>query len=61
MARFRSIPEAGAFDFTVLNTHLDHVSESQRQLGASLVLARALFETAKVEGGGVVVTGDFNR
>ncbi|KAH8118710.1 mannose-6-phosphatase [Phellopilus nigrolimitatus] len=45
--------------FVLLNTHLDDQSEDQRQLGASLILARARYEAVK-QGGPVIVTGDFN-
>ena len=44
----------------ILNTHLDNDSEEQRQLGASLVLARARYEAAQNRGI-IIVTGDFNR
>ncbi|KAL0562677.1 hypothetical protein V5O48_019406, partial [Marasmius crinis-equi] len=45
--------------FSYLNTHLDDQSDEQRQLGASLLLARARYE-AVVNGGPVFITGDFN-
>lgn len=46
--------------FTLLNTHLDDQSDSQRKLGASLILTRAKFEALRT-GGVVLITGDFNR
>jgi endonuclease/exonuclease/phosphatase family metal-dependent hydrolase len=44
---------------TVLNTHLDHESEAQRKLGASLILHRARYarHTTQMP---VFVMGDFN-
>jgi endonuclease/exonuclease/phosphatase family metal-dependent hydrolase len=44
---------------TVLNTHLDHVSDEQRKYGASLLLIRGRYEAATYEGP-VFLTGDFN-
>lgn len=44
---------------TVLNTHLDHVSDDQRKYGASLLLVRGRYEAA-TSGGPVFLTGDFN-
>ena len=46
-------------NFTVLNTHLDHRSDAQRQLGASLILTRAKYEAYATDGP-VFVMGDFN-
>jgi endonuclease/exonuclease/phosphatase family metal-dependent hydrolase len=45
--------------FTLLNTHLDDQSDSQRKLGASLILRRANYEAATTKRP-VLVTGDFN-
>ncbi|KAF8628051.1 hypothetical protein AX17_006055 [Amanita inopinata Kibby_2008] len=44
---------------TLLNTHLDHQSDNQRRLAASLLLTRARYE-AVATGGPVFITGDFN-
>jgi len=44
---------------TVLNTHLDHVSDEQRKYGASLLLIRGKYE-ASTSKGPVLLTGDFN-
>ena len=44
----------------MLNTHLDHKSDEQRRLGASLLLRRAWFEAATTENP-VFLLGDFNR
>jgi endonuclease/exonuclease/phosphatase family metal-dependent hydrolase len=44
---------------TVINIHLDDQSDTQRQLGASMLRMRAQFEAAKY--GPVVLAGDFNR
>lgn len=56
MARFRS--ESGGV-FTLMNTHLDDRSDTQRRLGASLILHRAKYEAIKT-GRPVFITGDFN-
>ncbi|TFK66224.1 hypothetical protein BDN72DRAFT_860062 [Pluteus cervinus] len=45
--------------FTVLNTHLDHQSDAQRRLGASLILTRARYEAFTTQSP-VFVMGDFN-
>ncbi|KAG7097724.1 hypothetical protein E1B28_005045 [Marasmius oreades] len=50
---------SGPQHFAYLNAHLDDASDQQRQLGTSLILTRARFE-AFVNGGPVLVTGDFN-
>jgi len=44
---------------TLINTHLDHVSDDQRKYGASLLLIRGRFEAATSKGP-VILTGDFN-
>jgi len=44
---------------TLLNTHLDNVSDDQRKYGASLSLIRGRFEAA-ISRGPVMLTGDFN-
>jgi len=44
---------------TVLNTHLDHVSDDQRRYSASLLLIRGRYEAA-ISGGPVFLMGDFN-
>jgi len=44
---------------TILNTHLDHVSEDQRRYGASLLLVRGRYE-AFTSSGSVFFMGDFN-
>lgn len=56
-ARFLS--QTSSKPLTILNTHLDHVSEEQRRYGASLLLIRGRYEAAKSEGP-VLLTGDFN-
>jgi endonuclease/exonuclease/phosphatase family metal-dependent hydrolase len=45
--------------FTVLNTHLDHQSDEQRKVSASLLLIRARYEAATTKAP-VFITGDFN-
>jgi hypothetical protein len=45
----------------LINTHLDHVSDDQRKLGAAMVLHRARYEALKRPGVTVFVTGDLNR
>jgi hypothetical protein len=45
----------------LINTHLDHVSDDQRKLGAAMVLHRARYEALKRPGVTVLVTGDLNR
>ncbi|PCH36768.1 DNase I-like protein [Wolfiporia cocos MD-104 SS10] len=62
VARFAYTPESApgsAHTFTLINTHLDDRSEAARQLGASLLLARARF-AAHATHAPVFVTGDFN-
>ncbi|KAF9781131.1 Endonuclease/exonuclease/phosphatase [Thelephora terrestris] len=44
---------------TLINTHLDHLSDDQRKYGASLLLVRGRFEAA-TSNGPVILTGDFN-
>ena len=44
---------------TVLNTHLDHVSDEQRKYGTSMLLIRGRYEAA-MSNGPVLLTGDFN-
>ncbi|KAK0229469.1 Endonuclease/exonuclease/phosphatase [Armillaria nabsnona] len=50
---------AGCKTFTLINTHLDDISDDQRQLGASMILTRAKYEAVQ-SNGPVFVTGDFN-
>ena len=45
----------------LINTHLDHVSDDQRKLGAAMVLHRARYEALKRPGVTILVTGDLNR
>jgi endonuclease/exonuclease/phosphatase family metal-dependent hydrolase len=45
----------------LINTHLDHVSDAQRRLGAAMVLHRARHEALTRPGVPVYVTGDLNR
>lgn len=59
-ARFQPLGIDGSPEFVVLNTHLDHRSELQRKLGASLILYRAKYEVFHSECP-VFVIGDFNR
>jgi endonuclease/exonuclease/phosphatase family metal-dependent hydrolase len=56
-ARFLS--QTSSKPLTVLNTHLDHVSDEQRRYSASLLLVRGRYEAATSEGP-VLLTGDFN-
>lgn len=56
VARFTT----GCKTFTLINTHLDDISDDQRQLGASMILTRAKYEAVQ-SNGPVFVTGDFNR
>lgn len=44
---------------TILNTHLDHLTDEPRKYGASLLLIRGKYEAATSKGP-VVLTGDFN-
>ncbi|KAI0296932.1 Endonuclease/exonuclease/phosphatase [Multifurca ochricompacta] len=44
-------------DIVLLNTHLDHVSDDQRRLGAAMILHRARYEAAVRPGVSVLVTG----
>jgi hypothetical protein len=48
-------------DIALINTHLDHVSDAQRQLGAAMVLHRARYEANVRPGVPLLVTGDLNR
>jgi hypothetical protein len=45
----------------LINTHLDNVSDAQRQLGAAMILHRARYEAWARPGVPVLVTGDLNR
>ncbi|KAI0251572.1 mannose-6-phosphatase [Lactifluus subvellereus] len=47
-------------DIALINTHLDHASDAQRQLGAAMVLHRARYEVGMRPGVPVFVTGDLN-
>jgi hypothetical protein len=58
VAQFKS--HSNGAIFTVINTHLDHVSDAQRRYGASLLLVRSRYE-AYTTGRPVFVMGDFNR
>ncbi|KAF8607107.1 hypothetical protein BDV93DRAFT_520017 [Ceratobasidium sp. AG-I] len=49
----------GGTPLTLLNTHFDDQSDTQRRLAASLILYRAKYEAATT-GGAVFVNGDFN-
>ena len=55
----RFITQFSQKQLTVLNTHLDHLSDDQRKYGASLLLIRGRYEAA-TSGGPVLLTGDFN-
>lgn len=57
-ARF-TLKTPNPVNFSLLNTHLDDRSDSQRRLGASLILQRARYEAWEYDGP-VIVTGDFN-
>lgn len=48
-------------ELLLLNTHLDHVSDAQRRLGAAMLLHRARHEAHAKPGVPIFVTGDFNR
>ncbi|OCH84831.1 hypothetical protein OBBRIDRAFT_374178 [Obba rivulosa] len=52
-------PSSQSANFTVFNTHLDHRSDAQRRLSASLLLTRARYETHTTRGP-VFVMGDLN-
>jgi hypothetical protein len=70
-ALFQLLPSAAAAgkhdehenirNVVLINTHLDHVSDDQRKLGAAMVLHRARYEALKRPGVTVLVTGDLNR
>ena len=68
-ALFQLLPSAAAAgkhgenirNVVLINTHLDHVSDDQRKLGAAMVLHRARYEALKRSGVTVFVTGDLNR
>jgi len=47
-------------DIALINTHLDHVSDAQRRIGASMVLHRARYEALVRPGVPIFVTGDLN-
>ncbi|KAF8263474.1 Endonuclease/exonuclease/phosphatase [Lactarius quietus] len=47
-------------ELILLNTHLDHVSDAQRRLGAAMLLHRARYEAHANPGVPIFVTGDFN-
>lgn len=51
--------QATSKPLSLLNTHLDNVSDAQRRYGASLLLIRGRFEAA-ISKGPVMLTGDFN-
>ena len=55
-----NMEETRSQEITIINTHLDHQSDKQRQLAASLILQRAHFEMLKT-GDPIFVLGDFNR
>ena len=50
----------GGGELLLLNTHLDHVSDAQRRLGAAMLLHRAQHEANLKPGIPIFVTGDFN-
>jgi endonuclease/exonuclease/phosphatase family metal-dependent hydrolase len=50
----------GGGELLLLNTHLDHVSDAQRRLGAAMLLHRARHEAHAKPGILIFVTGDFN-
>jgi len=56
-ARFLS--QTSSKPLTIINTHLDHLSDEQRKYGASLLLIRGRYEAATSKGP-VLLTGDFN-
>jgi len=56
-AHFRASPG----ELVLLNTHLDHVSDEQRRLGAAMLLHRARYEAHAKPGVPIFITGDFNR
>lgn len=51
---------AGGSELMLFNTHLDHVSDAQRRLGAAMLLHRARHEAHAKPGVMIFVTGDFN-
>ena len=51
----------GGAELLLFNTHLDHVSDPQRRLGAAMLLHRARHEARVKPGVLIFVTGDFNR
>jgi len=55
-------PQSGASSKppTIINTHLDHLSDEQRKYGTSLFLIRGRYEAATPEGP-ALLTGDFNN
>lgn len=63
IAHFRLVDPSptGTAELVLLNTHLDHVSDDQRRLGAAMVLRRAQHEAHAKPGVPIFVTGDLNR
>ncbi|KAH9033397.1 mannose-6-phosphatase [Lactarius pseudohatsudake] len=61
-AHFRLVaaPPTSTGELILLNTHLDHVSDAQRRLGAAMLLHRARYEAHAKPGVPIFVTGDFN-
>jgi len=59
--RLSAAAEKHPRDIALINTHLDHVSDAQRRIGASMVLHRARYEALVRPGVPIFVTGDLNR
>jgi len=58
--RLSSSAEKDPHDVVLINTHLDNVSDAQRQLGAAMILHRARYEGWARPGVPVLVSGDLN-
>ncbi|KAH9054952.1 Endonuclease/exonuclease/phosphatase [Lactarius vividus] len=58
--RLVAAPPTSTGELILLNTHLDHVSDAQRRLGAAMLLHRARYEAHTKPGVPIFVTGDFN-
>jgi len=58
--RLSAASEKHPRDIALINTHLDHVSDAQRRIGASMVLHRARYEALVRPGVPLFVTGDLN-
>jgi hypothetical protein len=60
--RLSSAPsEKDPREIALINTHLDHVSDAQRRMGASMVLHRARYEACVRPEVPLFVAGDLNR